>query len=96
MTADELERAQRYLIGSHQIAMQRRAAVAHAIAYHEAFGLGWQTWASYDDAIRAVTVADVAAAAQHYLVARSRDHRDRAPAGEDARGLQKKSRPRRR
>jgi zinc protease len=69
ITADELERAKSYLIGSHQIAMQRRAAVANAIAYHEAYGLGWRTWASYDDAIRAVTVADVAAAAQHYLVA---------------------------
>ena len=67
ITADELERAKSYLIGSHQIAMQRRAAVANAIAYHEAYGLGWRTWASYDDAIRAVTLADVAAAAQRYL-----------------------------
>src|SRR5262249_58533608 len=32
VTADELERAQRYLIGSHQIAMQRRAAIANAMA----------------------------------------------------------------
>ena len=47
--------------------MQRRAAVANAIAYHEAYGLGWQTWAGYDDAIRAVTAADVLAAAQKYL-----------------------------
>ncbi len=67
VTADELERAKSYLIGSHQIAMQRRAAVANAIAYHEAYGLGWRSWASYDDAIRAVTVTDVAAAAQRYL-----------------------------
>jgi zinc protease len=67
ITADELDRAKSYLIGSHQIAMQRRAAVANAIAYHEAYGLGWRTWAGYDDAIRAVTVADVAAAAQRYL-----------------------------
>ena len=28
--------------------------VANAIAYHEAYGLGWKTWTSYDDAIRAV------------------------------------------
>jgi zinc protease len=67
ITADELERAKSYLVGSHQIAMQRRSAVANAIAYHEAYGLGWKTWASYDDAIRAVTVADVTAAAQTYL-----------------------------
>jgi zinc protease len=67
ITADELERARSYLVGSHQIAMQRRAAIANAIAYHEAYGLGWQSWASYDDAIRAVTVDDVADAARKYL-----------------------------
>jgi zinc protease len=66
-SADELERAKSYLIGSHQIAMQRRAAIANAIAYHEAYGLGWQSWAGYDDAIRAVTSADLLAAAQKYL-----------------------------
>ncbi|HEX7704587.1 MAG TPA: hypothetical protein VF403_27795, partial [Kofleriaceae bacterium] len=68
VTSEELERARSYLIGSHQIAMQRRSAVANAIAYHEAYGLGWTSWAGYDDAIRAVTLADVAAAAQTYLV----------------------------
>ena len=26
-------------------------------AYHEAYGLGWQSWAGYDDAIRAVVLA---------------------------------------
>ena len=67
ITAEELERAKSYLIGSHQIAMQRRSAIANAIAYHEAYGLGWRTWAGYDDAIRAVTIEDVAAAAQTYL-----------------------------
>ncbi|HEV7559145.1 MAG TPA: pitrilysin family protein, partial [Kofleriaceae bacterium] len=64
---DELARAKRYLIGSHQIAMQRRASVANAMAYHEAYGLGWQSWASYDDAILHVSAADIAAAAATYL-----------------------------
>jgi zinc protease len=67
ITAEELARAQSYLIGSHQIAMQRRSAVANAIAYHEAYGLGWRTWGDYDSAIRAVTVDDVATAANTYL-----------------------------
>jgi len=67
ITADELDRAKSYLVGSHQIAMQRRSAVANAIAYHEAYGLGWQSWADYDDAIHAVTAADGAAAARAYL-----------------------------
>ena len=67
VTAEEVERARSYLIGSHQISMQRRAAVANAMAYHEAYGLGWQSWSGYDDAIRAVRPADVLAAAQSYL-----------------------------
>ncbi|CAN5891753.1 pitrilysin family protein [soil metagenome] len=67
VTTDEVERARSYLIGSHQISMQRRAAVANAMAYHEAYGLGWQTWSGYDDAIRAVTPAEIAAAAATYL-----------------------------
>ena len=60
VTADELARAKSYLVGSHQIAMQRRSAIANAIAYHEAYGLGWTSWAGYDDAIRGVTLAEVA------------------------------------
>jgi len=67
ITDAELSRAQAYLTGSHQVAMQRRAAVANAMAYHEAYGLGWQSWNRYDDAIHAVTRAEVAAAAIAYL-----------------------------
>jgi zinc protease len=67
VTAAELERARSYLIGSHQIAMQRRAAVANAMAYHEAYGLGWTAWTGYDAAIRGVRPEDVAAAAAAYL-----------------------------
>jgi hypothetical protein len=37
------------------------------MAYHEAYGLGWQSWSRYDDAIRAVHTTDVAAAAANYL-----------------------------
>jgi zinc protease len=67
ITPAELARAQSYLIGSHQIAMQRRSAIANAMAYHEAYGLGWQAWAGYDAQIRAVTPAAIAAAAATYL-----------------------------
>jgi zinc protease len=67
VTTAEVERAQSYLIGGHQIAMQRRAAIANAMAYHEAYGLGWQSWTGYDAAIRAVTPAQIAAAAASYL-----------------------------
>lgn len=68
VSGEELERAQRYLVGTHHIAMQRRSAVANAIAYHEAYGLGWTAWTNYEAAIRAVTVADIVAVARQYLV----------------------------
>ena len=67
ITDDELARAISYLTGNHAIAMQRRAAIANAIAYHEAYGLGWQTWSRYDEMIGAVTRDDVLAAARAYL-----------------------------
>jgi len=67
VTPAELDRARSYLIGSHEIAMQRRAAVANAMAYHEAYGLGWQTWSRYADTIHAITTAEVSAAAASYL-----------------------------
>jgi zinc protease len=67
VTADEVARAQSYLIGSHRIAMQRRSAIANAMAYHEAYGLGWQAWTGYDAQIRAVTPEAVAQAMATYL-----------------------------
>ena len=37
------------------------------MAYHEAYGLGWEGWSRYDDAIRAVKPTDLVAAAAKYL-----------------------------
>ncbi|MFN0251840.1 MAG: M16 family metallopeptidase [Kofleriaceae bacterium] len=85
VTPEEVERAQKYLVGSHQIAMQRRAAIANALAYHEAYGLGWTSWADYAAQIRAVTPAQVAAAASAYLrVDREITATVRAPAASPA------------
>jgi zinc protease len=67
VTAAEIERAQRYLTGSHAVALERRSAVATALAFHEAYGLGWAEWARYPAAIRAITAADVTRVAQQYL-----------------------------
>jgi zinc protease len=64
---DELERAQRYLIGTHAIGLQRRSAIAAALAFHEAYGQGWQAYRQYADQIGAVGVAQIRRAAQNYL-----------------------------
>ena len=65
--ADELARAQRYLTGSHAIGLQRKSALAAALAFHEAYGQGWRTYRQYADQIGRVTVAQVQRAAQKYL-----------------------------
>jgi zinc protease len=67
ITADELARAQRYLIGVHAIGLQRKSALAAALAFHEAYGQGWKSYRQYGDNVMKVTVADVARAARKYL-----------------------------
>lgn len=64
---EELERAKRYLIGTHELSQQRRSAVAAAVAFHEAYGLGYEQYLRYDVAIRAVSAADVQEVAARYL-----------------------------
>ncbi|HEX7509062.1 MAG TPA: pitrilysin family protein [Polyangia bacterium] len=67
ITADELARAQRYLIGVHAIGLQRKSALAAALAFHEAYGQGWKSYRQYGDNIMKVKVVDVARAARKYL-----------------------------
>jgi zinc protease len=67
ITADELARAQRYLIGVHAIGLQRKSALAAALAFHEAYGQGWKAYRQYGDYIMKVTVPDVARVARKYL-----------------------------
>jgi zinc protease len=65
--AAEVARARGSLIGAHARAAERRADVAHGLAFAEAHGLGWSAWARQPADLAAVTTADVAAAARRYL-----------------------------
>lgn len=67
ITADELARAQRYLVGVHAIGLQRKSALAAALAFHEAYGQGWKSYRQYADYIMKVTAADVIRVAGKYL-----------------------------
>ena len=51
----------------HAIGLQRKSALAAALAFHEAYGQGWKTYRQYGDYITKVTVADVARVARKYL-----------------------------
>ncbi|MSP61855.1 MAG: insulinase family protein [Myxococcales bacterium] len=64
---EELSRAKRYLVGAHDISLQRRAALASTLAFHEAYGLGWDEYRRYAPAIHAVSAADVQRVARTYL-----------------------------
>jgi zinc protease len=63
----ELERAKRYLVGAHEISLQRRAALASTLAFHECYGLGWDEYRRYAAGITAVTAAEVQRVARVYL-----------------------------
>ena len=67
MPKAELERAKRYLVGAHEISLQRRAALASTLAFHEAYGVGWDEYRRYAPGILAVTAADVQRVAEKYL-----------------------------
>jgi zinc protease len=67
VTAAELDRARRYLIGAHAIGLQKNSARAALIAYDAAYGVGADTYLHYEEQINAVTLDRVQAVAQHII-----------------------------
>jgi len=64
VTPAELQRAQEFAVGSHALSHQRAQERAFHLAWYEALGLGWETDERYPQAVRAVTAAQVQAAAR--------------------------------
>jgi zinc protease len=67
ITPEELARAQRYLVGTHAIGLQRKSAIAAALAFHEAYGQGWQAYRQYGGHVMKVKAEDVLRIARKYL-----------------------------
>ncbi len=67
ISPEELARAQRYLVGTHAIGLQRKSAIAAALAFHEAYGQGWQAYRQYGGHVMKVKVDDVMRVARKYL-----------------------------
>jgi zinc protease len=63
----ELSRAQRYLIGSFDLDLQRNQSVAALMAYDEVYGLGYHHYKDYANNIRKVSIQDVHRVAKKYL-----------------------------
>jgi zinc protease len=67
VTAIELDRAKRYLIGSHEIGLQRASARCGTMALNEAYGIGYDDYAKYADRIAAVTAPRVREVAKEII-----------------------------
>ncbi len=65
--AQELERAQRYLIGSHEIGMQTNGAITESMVFDELYGLGYLENRLFAEQMNSVTIADVQRVARKYL-----------------------------
>lgn len=66
VTAQELNRAKRYLIGTHAIDLQRCGARAMSLALGERFGLGYDNYVRYPERIAEVTADDVLRVARRF------------------------------
>ncbi|NDD26837.1 MAG: insulinase family protein [Proteobacteria bacterium] len=64
---EEMERTRRYMLGLHEIALQRNSAQASRLAFYEIMGLGWRFVDDYAARVEAVQSADVLRVAQTYL-----------------------------
>ncbi len=67
VTADEVARARRYLVGAHAVALEPRSAIAAALASGEVYGQGAREFRRYGDAIGRITPADVQRVARKFI-----------------------------
>ncbi len=67
ISADELLRAQRNLVGTHEIGLQRNGARAAVMALEYLYGLGADAMQRYADEINSVTVEDVLEVARRVI-----------------------------
>jgi zinc protease len=66
-TDDEVAQAKRYLIGHHRLDLQHLTGLAKQSVLDELYGLGYDSWSTYEARINAITVAQVNDAARKYL-----------------------------
>jgi zinc protease len=67
ITADEVERAKRYLAGSHDIGLQKNSARSLTVGLDELYGLGYKRSLEFGKRIEAVTVDDIQDVVERYF-----------------------------
>ena len=65
---EEIASAKRYLIGNHDIGLQRNSARAMSVALDNLYGLGYKRSFAYGDHIQSVTAKDLEALISRYIV----------------------------
>jgi len=66
-TLEEIERAKSYILGSHEISLQRTSSQAMTMALMELYQLGWDDFLNYPNRLRQVSEIELHAAAAHYF-----------------------------
>jgi len=66
-SAEEIASAKRYLIGNHDIGLQRNSARAMSVALDDLYGLGYKRSFDYGDHIQAVTSEDLQTMISRYI-----------------------------
>ncbi|HET6283581.1 MAG TPA: pitrilysin family protein [Polyangia bacterium] len=67
VTTEEVERARKYLVGTHAIGLQRKSAIAAALAFAEAYGEDWRAYRRYAADLGKLTPKDILRVARKYL-----------------------------
>jgi zinc protease len=63
----EIERAKRYLIGTHEIGLQRASARSGTMALNEAYGIGYDDHTKYASRIESITKKQVREVAREII-----------------------------
>jgi zinc protease len=66
-TDDEITRSKAYILGSHEVGLQRTSSQAMTMALMELYGMGWDDFETYPDLIRGVTGNEIKKIAAQYF-----------------------------
>ncbi len=66
-TQEEVDQAKRYLIGQHRMDLQHLVGLAKRATLDELYGVGFDSWRTYEQEANAVTVSMVNEAARRYI-----------------------------
>lgn len=66
-TEEEITRSKAYILGSHEIGLQRTSSQSMTMALMELYGVGWDDFLRYPDAIEKVDMATIRQAAAEYF-----------------------------